>query len=312
MAINTTVVLSDLVQGAYAQAVEFAFMAENRFAQFGKTKTWDRETEPVPGDTITFTVIGAMTAATGALSETADPDPQSMDETQKTLTLYEYGKLVKRTNKLKFVSFADIDLAIGEAVGQNMGLSVDLLARNVLDGMTAAARISYVNSNVYATGITASDVLSAADVRRAYNKLDRANVPEFESGFYAAVLHSDCFSDLKAETGSGAWRTPREYVDPEDIYNGERGEFEGFRFLTSTNARLTISGASGSVDLYSSYFIGYQAMAYAEAVEPDLGISGPFDALQRLLNIYWYGLFSYGEFRPESLHTVFSASSYEV
>ncbi len=80
--------------------------------------------------------------------------------------------------------------------------------------------------------------------------------------------------------------------------------------MTSTNALLKQAGASGSTDMYSSYFIGYQAMAYAEGVKPSMGISGPFDSLQRLVNFYWNGLFQYGELRPKALHTVFSTSTY--
>jgi len=153
MAILSTTVLTDLVQSAYDQAVLFGFLPENRFSQFCEHKEWNRATAPVPGDDIVFTIIAQLTAATTPLSETVDPGPQSMTETQKTLTLEEYGKLITRTSKLKFTSFADIDVAIGRAVGQNMGYTQDLLARAVFDAMTGSDYISYAGGNVYATGV---------------------------------------------------------------------------------------------------------------------------------------------------------------
>jgi hypothetical protein len=63
------------------------------------------------------------------------------------------------------------------------------------------------------------------------------------------------------------------------------------------------------VDVYSSYFLGYQGIAYAEGMKPDIRITGPFDNLGRTLNVGWYALAGFGELRPEALHKLFSASS---
>ena len=63
------------------------------------------------------------------------------------------------------------------------------------------------------------------------------------------------------------------------------------------------------MDVYTSYFLGYQAIAYAEGLKPDIRITGPFDNLGRTLNVGWYALAGFGELRPEALHKLFSASS---
>jgi N4-gp56 family major capsid protein len=164
---------------------------------------------------------------------------------------------------------------------------------------------------VNATGVlnTTGCRLTAAQVRYARNRLARNNVLKPDGTYYIAVIHPDTAYDLRAETGSGAWRAPKEYTDPQNIYNGEIGEFEGFRFVETTNAALTSDGASGSVDLYTCYFLGYQAVGYAEGIAPAMDLSGPFDALQRLMNIYWYGLFGFGELRRESLFKLYCSSS---
>jgi hypothetical protein len=170
-----------------------------------------------------------------------------------------------------------------------MGTSVDLIARAAYDAQTGSAYIKYA-TGTSATDITTSpgSLLTAADVRFARNRLARNNVPKPDGRFYVAIVHPDTVHE---------------------IYNGEIGEFEGFRFVETSNAALTSDGASGTVDLYTSYFLGFQCIAYAEGQAPMMGMSGPFDALQRLMNVYWYGLFGFGELRPEALFKVYSASS---
>lgn len=304
-----TSTLTGLVQTAYSKAVEFAFQPRLYFSQFAQMKQWDiGSRDPMPGDVVTFTIFNNLAAATGALSETGDPTAVTMGKTQRSVTLQEYGNLVTTTRKLRTLSFANIDLSVGRVVGNNMGKSVDLIARAAFDAHTGSSYISYA-SGVNATAVLSTSTLTAAKVRYARNRLARNDVMRPDGRFYIAIIHPDVVLDLRAETGSGAWRTPKEYVDPEEIYNGEIGVFEGFRFIETSQARVQTDGASGSVDLYTTYFLGYQAVGYGEGIAPAMGMSGPFDAMQRLMHVYWYGLMGFGELRRESLFKVFSASS---
>jgi len=311
MAKTSTTTLTGLVQTAYSKAVEFSFQPQLYFAQFAQYKQWSiNDGDPMPGNTVTFTIFNNLTAATGALSETTDPTAETLGKTQVDVSLAEYGKLVTTTTKLRTLSFANIDLSVGRVVGDNMGVSVDLIARAALDSQTGSDYIKYASAS-NATGVFdgAGYRLTAADVRYARNRLARGNVPKPDGQFYVAVAHPDTIHDLRAETGNGAWRTPKEYVDPVEIYNGEIGAFEGFRFVETTNAAVETDGASGTVDLYTNYFVGWQASGYAEGLPPAMGISGPFDAMQRLMNVYWYGLFGFGELRSEACYKLYTSSS---
>jgi len=306
----TTGNLTGLVETAYSKAVEFAFQPRLHFAQFAEHKTWDiNERDPMPGDAVTFTIFSNMTVATGALSESGDPTPATMAKTAKTVTLYEYGNLITSTRKLRVLSFANIDTSAAKMVGDNMGKSMDLVARAAFDSNTGSSYIRYASGAANATGVVATMTLTAEEVRRARNKLERADVMKPDGMFYTAIIHPDTAYDLQAETGAGSWRAPKEYTDPENIYNGEIGAFEGFRFISTSQAAISTDGGSGTVDLYTNYFLGWQSCAYAEGIAPQIGFSGPFDAMQRLMNVYWYGLVGFGELRPESLFKVYSASS---
>ena len=309
MAETTTGTLTGLVATAYSKAVEFSFQPRLYFAQFAQSKSWSiRDRDPAPGDKVRFTIYSAMDAATGTLSETGDPTAVTMAKSGKEVTMYEYGTRITTTRKIRALSFANIDLSAARLVGDNMGHSVDLIAREAYDGHTGSSYIKYASGS-NATAVLATSTLSAALVRYAFNRLSRSNVLKPDGRFYVAIVHPDASYDLRAETGAGAWRTPKEYVDPTGIYNGEIGEFEGFRFVESSNAKVESDGASGTIDLYTNYFLGWQAVGYAEGIPPAMGMSAPFDAMQRLLNVYWYALVGFGEVRRESLFKVFSASS---
>jgi N4-gp56 family major capsid protein len=311
MAETSTTTLTGLVKTAYSKAVEFAFQPQLFFAQFAQSKSWSiADRDPMPGDTVSFTIFGNLAVATGALSETGDPTAASMSKTQKSITMYEYGQRVTTTQKLRTLSFANIDMAAARVVGDSMGKSVDLIARAAFDAGTAAAYIKYASGTAASHVLdSAGSRLTAVDVRYAFNRLARNNVIKPDGRFYIAVVHPDVVHDLRAETGAGSWRNPKEYVEPAQIYNGEVGEFEGFRFIVTTNSKVVDGGASGAVDLYTCYFFGYQAVGFAEGIAPAMGTSGPFDALQRLVNVYWYGLMGFGPLRVESVFKFYCSSS---
>jgi N4-gp56 family major capsid protein len=308
--------LEDVVQTAYSRATELAFQPNLYFAQFAQGKKWDvRRGDPMPGDTVTFTIYDNLSPVTTELSdEYSDVTRVPMGETQKSIALKEYGNVVTLTNKLRVTAFDNIDLAAARVVGHNMATSMDLIARATYDAQVGGDYVTYAGGGASPGEIGADDVITAELVRKIYNKLERANVPKLGGGFYVAVLHPDVIFDLRNEgygtaANAGTWRAPREYAAPETIFNGEVGEFEGFRIVSTSNARIQSGAGSGSTDVYSSYFLGYQAIAYAEGLKPDIRITGPFDNLGRTLNVGWYALAGFGELRPEALHKLFSASS---
>jgi len=307
--------LEDVVRTAYSRATELAFQPNLYFSQFAQGKTWDvRRGDPMPGDTVAFTIYDNLSPATSELSdEYSDVTRVPMAETQKSISLKEYGNVVTLTNKLRVTSFDNIDLAAARVVGHNMASSIDLISRAAFDAQVGANYVTFAGGGS-AGDVGSSDIITAELVRKIYNKLERANVPKIEGGCYVAILHPDVIFDLRNEgygtaANAGTWRAPREYAAPENIFNGEVGEFEGFRIVSTSNARIQAGAGSGSEDVYTSYFLGYQAVAYAEGLKPDIRITGPFDNLGRTLNVGWYALAGFGELRPEALHKLFSASS---
>lgn len=271
------------------------------------------------GAAVQFNIYTDLAAQTTPLSETADPDAISISDGTVTLTLAEYGAVIKTTAKLRATSFLDIDSDMANIIGFNAGLSLDTLDRTTLSG---GSNVRYaLGTGVAPAGrssVTPANTIRATDVRRARVDLRNASVmPNGGGSLFWAIIHPDVAFDLQQETGSGAWRTPHEYAAPDAIWSGEIGAFQGFRFLESNRAPLFSDAGSSptTTDVYGTLFGGKQAMAETFATTEGYGalptiVRGPtVDALQRINPIGWKHLYASGRFREASLRRVESGST---
>jgi len=323
------------VQVAYSQQALYPFKNNLVFGSAAKEKVWDLdEGDPMPAKEVTFTLYNHFAARTAALVETADPTGVDLSMYQKTVTLVEYGNVVTRTAKFKAVSFLDVDPDIVFLISYNASTSLDLVARAAFDAESGVTWNLFASGNAVGS-IVDTNTLTWVNVRAMHNKLFRANVPPprmLASGeqLHGAIIHPDTMADLKAATGAGNWRNPKEYVDAPELRTGEMGANEGFFFQITNHARVQIqageslAGDPGSADVYTSYFYGYEAIGKANGnvgryVEDDgtngefsVVISGPFDKLRRLRNIGWKALCGYGAIRTGSLFKYYHASAFQT
>ena len=306
----TTTASLDFDQTMWDRAIYYPLRPELYFDMFADVKSTDAT--PDQGATLTFTKMNDMAAATTPLSETVDIDAVAVSDAQVSLTLAEYGNGVNTTFRVRATSFIALDRPVANLVGYNAGLSLDTLARNI---MQAGTNITYASTATSRVTVGASMTLTAALVRKQAAILQNANVATF-NGYYAAVISPLVAYDLRGETGAAAWRDPHTYSQPAEIWNGEVGEFERFRFMTSPRAPLFAdTGVGGTVDVYRSLFFGRQAMAKAYSTYEGRGalpivIMGPVvDKLKRFQPVSWHWFGAYGIFRQEALTAVESASS---
>lgn len=280
----------------------------DRFADVKSTNA-----TPEQGATLTFTTVSDLAAATASLNESVDVDAVAMSDSQVSLTLEEKGNVVKSTFRVRATGFVPVAPKIANAVGFNAGLSIDTLAREV---MSAGTNVRYAGQATSRATVIPTDTLKAANVRRALAELEGANVMPF-GGYYTAVVHPDQKYDLRAETGAAAWRDPHTYSQPGEIWNGEIGEFEGFRFVSSPRAFVAADAGSSTTltDVYRALFFGREAMAKAYSTYEGRGalpitIMGPVtDSLKRIQPVGWHWFGKFGIFRQAALRAVETASS---
>ena len=228
-----------LAQAAYDRMARFALRPELYFDNVADIKPTNQS---MPGSSVTFPIVSDLPIASTPINESVDVTPQSVSESNVVVTLAEYGNAVLTTAKLRGESYVEIDPIIANVIGYNAGVSMDEVARDVLK---AGTNVSYSGLATSRATVAATDVLKAADIRKAKARLRSQNVPNF-NGFYTAYIHPNVAYDFTSETGSAAWREPHTYSQPGEIWAGELGAFEGFRFIETPRSPVFNNDGSGS------------------------------------------------------------------
>lgn len=295
-----------------------------------------------PGTSVQFNILGDLSVASTALNETQDVSAVAPTDSTVTATLNEFGNVILRTRALEGTSFIEIDPALANLIGFNAGVSIDEVAKNIVQ---AGTNVSYGGTETQRNSVTSGDILTSHNVRTVRAFLARNNamkwimgqgggaVPSFGegsvdsfvqnpgTGWFAAMIHPDVALDLREQSGSGAWRVPSEYAagfgneGHTGVWSGELGAYEGFRFIENSRAPFFSQAGSSSQNVYGTLFFGREAIlkiwATVEGNGPTPQIcEGPItDRLRRFRPIGWYWFGAYGIFRQNCLYRYETASS---
>lgn len=297
--------MAGLVQAAYDRYVEFALRSQPLFRNLADKRPVQ---QAMPGSSVVFSLYQDLAAATSTLTETVDPDAVAISDVNTvTVTLNEYGNTVLNTRKLGEFAFSDVDPAVANMVAYNLADSIDRVVVNTLIG---GDNVIYSGGKSATSGITASDTIDNADVRKAVAKLRAANAVPREGMLYAAYIHPETAHDLRGETGALAFEDIRKYTDPNvgNILNQVTGVLGGAYFVETPRAYVATDGASSAKN-YRTIVAGQQALAEATAVEPGVVMGPVVDKLMRFRPIGWYSLQGWSLYRQEALYRIESGSS---
>lgn len=244
-----------------------------------------------------------LAKATTPLTDGTAPTPVALADTKVTITPAEQGNVTTTTNLANLQTGGKADLAAAQLHGQNMAETANALGLIVGE---AGSNILLANAAASEAAIVAGDTVQASDLNYVYNRLSRANVPMFPGETYIAVAHPDVLEDVKLLTG---FVEIQKYKDAGVLLQNEIGVFKGFRWLSSAGVTINTDAGAAAVDTYHTQFYGINGIGKAVSQEPRLVISGPFDALQRELNIGWYGVFKYSIVDSDAHWIITSSSS---
>jgi N4-gp56 family major capsid protein len=295
-----------LVQKAYDRLVEFELRATPLLRSVADKKP---ARQAMPGSSIALQIFADMAKATSVLSEEVDPAAVALGTPSVVnVTLNEYGNATLVSKKLGLLSLADVDPAVANIIAWNMADSIDDLAQTAL---LTGTNVIYGGTRTSTATVTATDVMTAAKIRRAVAKL-RANKTNARKGsLYWCGIHPEVSHDLRAETGAASWRNPHEYQSNGEIWAGEIGQFEGAYFVESPRLYTATDGAA-SAKVYRTFLAGQQALAEAVAEEPHVVIGPVTDRLMRQRPIGWYGVLGHAVYRNEALFRIETGSSIAV
>lgn len=306
----TGVAALDYDTTAYDQMAYYAYRPELYYDTFADIKPTNQSHV---GSSVVFSIQNDIAFVSSTLSETVDVTPATLSDSQVTVTLGEYGNAVTTTALVRGTSYINLDPVVANVVGFNAGGSLDTIARNALQ---AGTNVRYAGGSVSSRGtVTTSILLTGNDVRFAKAKLRGNNVPTF-GGAYVGIIHPDVAYDFTGASGGANFRDPHTYSQPNEIWTGEIGQFEGVRFIETPRAPLFAdSGSPGTVDVYGTLIFGRQALAKAWSNVDGNGpnprvVPGPVvDSLRRFVPMGWYWLGGYARFREAALYRIESASS---
>lgn len=270
--------------------------------------------QAMPGDVVTLTLHSSpMTLVNTTLTENVDPDTVAPPTpTRVNITLNEYGNASLLTLRLKETGFTQPDAELAMHLAINQADSLDALVRAVADSNTNKLWVNGGATKMTGgadASVAATDYLLRAPATTAVKRLRSNKVHPKVGSLYLAVIHPDVSYDLQAENSATAWTAPHTYGgDTEAIYSGAVGTFQGAQYIETTRVNTGNVGAAGA-KVYSTYFLGREAIAEAVAVEPHTVIGPQIDRFKRFFPIGWYGMLGWSVFRPVALLTARTSSS---
>lgn len=252
---------------------------------------------PIPqgsGKTIEFRQYDPLPELTTALTEGVTPDGQNLNVKNVTATVSQYGGYVTISDMLILTAIDKNLVQATKLIASQAGRTLDTITREVL---AAGTNVRYTGGKSARNLLTATDVLTVDDVKKAVRDLEAQDAPKI-NGYYIGIIHPNVKYDLMRDAD---WKYPHQYTDPENIYQNEIGELYGVRFVQSSRAKVfSKAGATptgtGAVaaDVYATLIIADDAYGVTDIdggglqhIVKQLGSSGTADPLNQRATCGW-------------------------
>lgn len=259
-------------------------------------------------ENVRFRKYASLSAATTALTEGVTPVGSQESITDITATVLQYGDFLTLSDYLDMTTIDPYKTELAEVLGDQMGDTLDQIARDVL---VAGTTIQYAQGVVGRTSIAAGMILTGDEVRKAVRTLEGNNAKPITEivkptdGFntspippaFIAVISEKTHFDLKKDPD---WVKVAEYADPDErIHEAEVGALDSVRFiLASSNAKVATAGGAGGIDVHLTLIFGKEAYGLTriagnavEVITKELGTGGTVDPLNQRSTMGWKATF---------------------
>jgi N4-gp56 family major capsid protein len=251
---------------------------------------------------IRFRRYGLLTAQTTALSEGVTPSGKQLSITDVNATVQQYGDYVTLTDVVLFDTIDPILTETADILGEQVGDTLDQLARDV---MAATTTKQYASSATQTSDITAAMKITRAEVKEAVRTLRSNNAKPITSminpstGYnttpigrsFVGIVSENTAYDLDDAEG---WVPVEKYPNKSDVMPDEIGALGNVRFIMTTNAKIRTGEGNGGADVHSTLIMGMHAVAQTRIsgealkniVKP-LGSGGTNDPLDQRATSGW-------------------------
>lgn len=263
--------------------------------QFGQKR-------PIPkngGKKIEFRKYASLPKALTPLTEGVTPDGKKLSVSAIEAEVHQYGDYVTLSDILDLTAIDNNVVEATRACGNQAGLTLDTITRNVLQSGTNVWYAPKVATNGTKTAVTDRSDLDATAkltvdlVKRVASYLKAVNAPKID-GHYVAIAHPYALYDLMSDP---KWEDAHKYANPEAIYEGEIGRIAGVRFVETSEAQIykgTEDDCPTGLAVYGTLFLAANAYGVTEitggglqTIVKQLGSAGTADPLNQRSTVGW-------------------------
>jgi len=259
------------IQGHYDRNLLERAIPVLLYGKFGQSRPLPKNS----GDRITFRRYASLAVNTTPLTEGVTPAGKVLSSSEIYATIAQYGDYIMITDKLLDLGLDPILMEAGDLLGEQAGLTIDTLHRNIL---LAGTTVRYADG--VATRLLTAKPVQLKDVQSIVRGLEKRNAKPIREQVNAGVkvsttplraafigiTHTDCRQDWEALTGF----TPVEqYASQTEVMDTEIGEIKGIRLITTTNAGLVpdagavkgtnVSTSGTNLDIYQTLILARNA-----------------------------------------------------
>lgn len=285
---NTITSLTNEQQTFYDKTLLSRLLPNLVWTKYGQKKSVPKN----GGNKVNFRRFNSLPAVTTALTEGITPSGESLDITKVEVPLNQYGDFVRITDQLDMMGIDPVLTETSALSGEQAALSIDTSVRDVVVKGTS---VQYAGGKENADAITATDVITAKEIKKAVRTLRKNNAKPAEAGFYIGIVDPDTAYDIMEDP---LWQDISKYSGGVQIMKGEIGKLGGVRFVQTTNT--SIADNSTDVPVHSTMIIGADAYGVVDLegsskpkiiVKP-FGSGGTADPLEQRATCGWKVLFA--------------------
>src|SRR3990167_2119183 len=176
----------------------------------------------------------SSTEGVAAITEGTNPTAITWGSTSYNSGPAQYGILVQISDLLVHNSAIETVDACTMHVRNALARLVDTALQTIVNA--GSNGVIYGGGKTTRAGLAAGDLLTQAEMNKAYRNLASANasgLKPFEGSYYVAMINPRPEADLMNNTGSGSLVDVGRYTSVDDLRKGAMRDFRGIRYLRS-------------------------------------------------------------------------------
>ncbi len=244
------------------------------------------------GGQVSFRRFNSLDVSTTPLTEGVTPDGKSLDITNVTVPLEEYGDFVKISSKLNLLGVDPVLVETAAVLGEQAALTLDTIA---MREVSSGTNVQYPNNKTDIDDLVAADVITAELIQKAVRTLRNNNAKAMDNGYFYGFINHNVAYDLQKDP---LWQDVSKYNGGTNIEKGEIGKLHGVRFIDTTNTQVLAN--ANDVDIHSTVIVAKDAYGCVDleggnssspkVIVKDAGSSGSADPLEQRASAGWKAL----------------------